>query len=49
MLTYVDDIIVSGLKRSMINYLIHIFGNDLSLHDLGDLGFFLGIEVIRKK
>lgn len=36
------------LISSMINYPIHLLGNEFSLNDLGDLYNFLGIEVIRR-
>jgi hypothetical protein len=47
MLIYVDDIIVTGNKLSVIQSLIVKLQQQFPLKDLGDLGFFLGIQVTR--
>lgn len=46
-LVYVDDIIITGSKLVDIQNLIQALNNQFSLKDLGDLNFFLGIEVFR--
>ena len=47
MLVYVDDIIVTGNNHVEIEQLIYNLGNAFALKDLGQLNFFLGIEVTR--
>lgn len=47
MLIYVDDIIVSGNSETAITNLIATLSQRFSLKDLGDLSYFLGIEVLR--
>jgi histone deacetylase 1/2 len=44
-LIYVDDIIVSSSSDQAISALLRDLGEDFALKDLGDLHFFLGIEV----
>ncbi|XP_043687457.1 uncharacterized mitochondrial protein AtMg00810-like [Telopea speciosissima] len=44
---YVDDIIVTGSDPSMGSTLLHRLSQEFSIKDLGDLHFFLGIEVNR--
>jgi histone deacetylase 1/2 len=44
-LIYVDDIIVTSSSDKAILALLHDLNVDFSLKDLGDLHFFLGIEV----
>lgn len=48
MLIYVVDIIVSEFNQGVFTYLIHHLGNKFSLNDLGNLYYFLEIEVIAK-
>jgi hypothetical protein len=47
MLVYVDDIIVTGNKISVIQSLILKLQQQFPLKDLGELGFFLGIKATR--
>ncbi|XP_013607756.1 PREDICTED: uncharacterized mitochondrial protein AtMg00810-like [Brassica oleracea var. oleracea] len=49
MLVYVDDIIITGNSTSHISRFITSLSTRFSLKDLGDLSFFLGIEVTRTK
>ena len=44
-LIYVDDIIVASSSQSATNALLHDLSSEFALKDLGDLHFFLGIEV----
>lgn len=46
-LIYVDDIVVTGNSLSRIRDIINTFSRRFSLKDLDDLGYFLGIEVLR--
>jgi len=45
MLVYVDDIIVTGNNHTFIKSLVSKLHSEFSLKDLGDLDYFLGIEV----
>jgi hypothetical protein len=44
-LIYFDDIIVTSSSDSAIPALLHHLSSNFSLKDLGDLPYFLGIEV----
>ena len=44
-LIYVDDIIVASSSQNATNALLRDLGSEFALKDLGDLHFFLGIEV----
>jgi hypothetical protein len=46
-LIYVDDIIVTSSSTKVVFALPHDLKDDFALKDLGDLHFFLGIEVIK--
>jgi histone deacetylase 1/2 len=48
MLIYVDDIIVTSSCPKAVTALLHDLKKDFALKDLGDLHFFLGIEVKEK-
>ena len=45
MLVYVDDIIVTDNNHTFIKSLVSKLNSEFSLKDLGDLDYFLGIEV----
>lgn len=45
MLIYVDDIIVASSYDQAITALLKDLNGDFAIKDLGDLHFFLGIEV----
>ena len=45
MLIYVDDIIVPGNLKEVVTALLGDLKQDFALKDLGDLHYFLGIEV----
>jgi hypothetical protein len=47
MLVYIDDIIVTGTNLMVIQSLISTLQLQFPLKDLGNLGFFLGIQVHR--
>lgn len=47
MLVYVDDIIVTSSKQEAISALLKDLNNDFALKDLGELRYFLGIEVTK--
>lgn len=44
---YVDDIIIARNNIASINQLKYTLNDKLKIKDLGDLKFFLGIEVAR--
>jgi hypothetical protein len=46
-LIYVDDIILTGLSNNVLSHLIATLSHDFPIKDLGNLNFFLGVEVIR--
>jgi histone deacetylase 1/2 len=45
MLIYVDDTVVACSSEKAIGALLHDLGMDFALKDLGELHYFLGIEV----
>jgi hypothetical protein len=48
-LVYVDDIIVTNLKLHAVSALLQKLGDEFALKDLGNLPYFLGIEVNKVK
>jgi histone deacetylase 1/2 len=44
-LVYVDDIIVASSSQEAVNALLKDLEKEFGLKDLGDLHYFLGIEV----
>ncbi|KAF3661754.1 hypothetical protein FXO37_12770 [Capsicum annuum] len=46
LLIYVDDLIIMGNNQSSVEDLIGCLANHFSVKDLGDLHFFLGVQVI---
>jgi hypothetical protein len=49
LLIYVDDIIVTGSSSEVVTSLLSDLRSDFALKDLGDLHYFLGIEVKKVK
>lgn len=47
LLVYVDDILLTGSNFQMVNKLIHDLNAAFTLKDLGDLHYFLDIEIFR--
>jgi len=47
LVVYVDDLIVTGNHQSSVEDFIGCLANRFSIKDLGDLHFFLGVQVIR--
>jgi hypothetical protein len=47
MLIYVDDIIVTSSSQDAVDVLLAALKEDFALKDLGNLHYFLGIEVER--
>jgi hypothetical protein len=48
-LVYVDDIIVTSSSQDATNTLLKNLEKDFALKDLGELHYFLGIEVTKTK
>ena len=42
---YVDDILLTGSNSAMLHRLIQLLSSEFKLRDLGDVHYFLGIEV----
>ncbi|KAL4018605.1 hypothetical protein IC575_022205 [Cucumis melo] len=49
LIVYVDDIVITGNDASGISYLKTFLQGQLHTKDLGQLKYFLGIEVMRSK
>jgi Reverse transcriptase (RNA-dependent DNA polymerase) len=45
---YVDDIVITGNNSTAISSLIQALHTNFSIKDLGDLNYFLGIEVCQQ-
>ncbi|MFS7969739.1 putative RNA-directed DNA polymerase [Helianthus anomalus] len=48
MLVYVDDIILTGNNPRLINHIIQQLSTKFAIQDMGQLSYFLGIEVVPK-
>ena len=46
---YVDDLIVGGDKEAEIEHVKALMKQEFDMKDLGELRYFLGIEIIRTK
>ncbi|KAM0038591.1 putative RNA-directed DNA polymerase [Helianthus debilis subsp. tardiflorus] len=47
MLVYVDDIILTGNNNRAIDHVVGSLGQTFAIQDMGQLSYFLGIEVVR--
>lgn len=47
LLVYVDDILVTGGSPTLVQQIIDAIARKFSIKDMGNLGYFLGIEAIR--
>ncbi|KAL4021902.1 hypothetical protein IC575_020728 [Cucumis melo] len=47
LIVYVDDIVLSGDDNSEINQLKQRMSNEFEIKDLGNLNYFLGMEMAR--
>jgi len=45
LLVYVDDVLLTGSNSAMLNHLIQLLSTEFKLRDLGDVHYFLCIEV----
>jgi len=45
LLIYVDDILLTGSNSAMLHHLVQLLSSEFKLRDLGDVHYFLGIEV----
>jgi len=45
LLVYVDDILLTGSNSAMLHRLVQLLSSEFKLRDLGDVHYFLGIEV----
>jgi hypothetical protein len=48
-LVYVDDVIVASSSMKFTNVLVQQLNREFALKDLGDLHYFLGIQVKRTR
>lgn len=46
-LIYLDDIVVTGHSPAHVQVFISLMANRFSIKDMGELGYFLDIEVTR--
>ncbi|XP_039050885.1 uncharacterized mitochondrial protein AtMg00810-like [Hibiscus syriacus] len=49
LLVYVDDLLITDSNEVMIMELKHILNGNFKMKDIGELKYFLGLEVIRSK
>jgi hypothetical protein len=47
LLVYVDDIVLASDSADAVKQFIQFLNNEFKLKDLGDLKFFLGLEIAR--
>ena len=47
LLLYVDDIILTGSSTTLLHSFISTLSNQFAMKDLGDLHYFLGLQVTR--
>jgi hypothetical protein len=45
LIVYVDDILLTGSNSAMLHRLVQLQSSEFKLRDLGDVHYFLGIEV----
>jgi hypothetical protein len=45
LLVYIDDILLTGSNSAMLHRLVQLLSSEFKLRDLGDVHYFLGIEV----
>lgn len=43
---YIDDILITNSSNAILDSTISALGNEFSVHDLGNLNYFLGVEII---
>ena len=48
LLVYVDDIVVTGNNSMMAEQILKALANRFALKDMGELSYFLGIEIVRR-
>lgn len=48
-LVYIDDIVISSSNEEYVQHIVRKMEEDLAIRHLGDLRFFLGIQVQRSK
>lgn len=46
-LVYVDDLLITGISTTLIERAKHVLNHKFKMKDLGEMKFFLGIEVLR--
>ena len=46
LLVYVDDLIITGDNAKLVGSFISVFAHQFSIKDLGQLSYFLGVEVV---
>ncbi|KAE8666011.1 Dihydroorotase [Hibiscus syriacus] len=49
LLVYVDDLLITGSNEVLIAELKHILNKNFKMKDLGELKYFIGLEVLRSK
>ncbi|KAL9271200.1 Retrovirus-related Pol polyprotein from transposon RE1-like protein [Drosera capensis] len=49
LLLYVDDIVVTGSSHTLLSSFISVLSSEFTMKDLGDIHYFLGIQVLRTR